>query len=102
MYPWSASRKASFRTMRQSPRTASRRAAPVLCRPDPRQTLLCLSYSERRRRYGSIEPCRPSRFLEELPLAELHWEGREPERDAAHSRELAKAHLARLAALFDD
>ena len=63
---------------------------------------LGLSYSERRRRYGSIEPCQPSRFLDELPLAELHWEGREPERDAAHSRELGKAHLARLAALFDD
>ena len=65
-----------------------------------RQTLL-LSYSEKRRRYGSIEACTPSRFLDELPAKELHWEGREPERDAEHTRELAAAHLARMAALLD-
>ncbi len=63
---------------------------------------LSLSYTERRRRYGSIEACQPSRFLEELPVKELHWEGREPERDAAHSRDLARSHLDRLAALLGD
>ncbi|MFB9068076.1 UvrD-helicase domain-containing protein [Pseudofulvimonas gallinarii] len=65
-----------------------------------RQTLL-LSYSEKRRRFGSVEACTPSRFLDELPAKELHWEGREPERDAEHARDLAAAHLARMAALLD-
>jgi ATP-dependent DNA helicase Rep len=62
---------------------------------------LSLSYSERQRRYGSIEQREPSRFLVELPAAELHWEGREPERDADHSRDLARSHIARLTALLD-
>jgi ATP-dependent DNA helicase Rep len=61
---------------------------------------LTLSYTEKRRRYGAIESCTPSRFLEELPIAELHWEGREPELDAAHSRALAQSHIARLTALL--
>jgi ATP-dependent DNA helicase Rep len=61
---------------------------------------LTLSYTEKRRRYGAIEACTPSRFLEELPVAELHWEGREPELDAAHSRALAQSHIARLTALL--
>ncbi len=64
-----------------------------------RQTLT-LSYAEKRRRYGSIEACKPSRFLDEIPAAELHWEGREPERDAEHSRDLASSHFARMAALL--
>ena len=63
---------------------------------------LTLSYTERQRRYGSIEQRQPSRFLDELPAAELHWEGREPERDAEHSRDLAKSHLDRLSALLAD
>ena len=62
---------------------------------------LSLSYCERQRRYGSIEQREPSRFLAELPAAELHWEGREPERDADHSRDLARSHIARLTALLD-
>src|SRR5690606_34938043 len=64
-----------------------------------KQSLL-IGYSEKRRRFGSVEACTPSRFLEELPAKELHWEGREPERDAEHARDLASAHLARMAALL--
>jgi len=63
---------------------------------------LLLSHSLRRRRYGSIEACTPSRFLDELPAAELHREGEDPERDADHSRALARNHLDRLAALLGD
>ena len=34
---------------------------------------LTLSYSKTRKRYGQIEPCEPSRFLEELPEEEIQW-----------------------------
>ena len=34
---------------------------------------LTLSYSRTRKRYGQIEPCEPSRFLEELPEEEIQW-----------------------------
>ena len=34
---------------------------------------LTLSYSKTRKRYGQIEPCEPSRFLEELPEDEIQW-----------------------------
>jgi len=36
---------------------------------------LTLSYSKTRKRYGQIEPCEPSRFLDELPEEEIQWPG---------------------------
>ena len=43
----------------------------------------------------------PSRFIGELPPADLHWSGRDPEQDAAKRDEVAASSIARLAALFD-
>jgi len=40
-----------------------------------RQWLL-MSYARRRKRFGEILECAPSRFLEELPAELLEWEGR--------------------------
>jgi len=37
---------------------------------------LVMTYARRRKRYGEILECSPSRFLEELPAEALEWEGR--------------------------
>jgi ATP-dependent DNA helicase Rep len=37
---------------------------------------LVMTYARRRKRYGEILECSPSRFLEELPAETLEWEGR--------------------------
>jgi ATP-dependent DNA helicase Rep len=63
---------------------------------------LCLAYAERSRRYGEIIANEPSRFLAELPQADLHWDGRDPELDAQTRQETAAAHVARLAQMFAD
>ncbi|KGI79105.1 UvrD-helicase domain-containing protein [Oleiagrimonas soli] len=64
--------------------------------------LLTLSFSARTRRFGELLTNQPSRFLKELPEAELHWQGRNPEADAEVARETAESHIARLAALLGD
>ncbi|MBS0571267.1 MAG: UvrD-helicase domain-containing protein, partial [Proteobacteria bacterium] len=61
---------------------------------------LCLAWAERSRRYGEILANEPSRFLAELPQADLHWDGRDAEQDAEVKRETAAAHMERLAQLF--
>ncbi len=63
---------------------------------------LTLSHARVRRRFGDTLKVKPSRFLDELPAAELHRAGQEPDKDAERSREVAGAHLARMAALFKD
>ena len=64
--------------------------------------LLTLTFSARTRRYGEVQSNRPSRFLKELPEAELHWQGRDPDADAEVARETAESHIARLSALLGD
>jgi ATP-dependent DNA helicase Rep len=66
------------------------------------KTLLHLSYSRHARRYGETQRVVPSRFLDELPAAELHWIGRDAEQDAARTQERAGATIANLKALFAD
>jgi ATP-dependent DNA helicase Rep len=63
---------------------------------------LCLAFAERSRRYGEIIANEPSRFLAELPQADLHWDGRDPDLDAQTRQETAAAHVARLAQFFAD
>ncbi|MGH8089985.1 MAG: hypothetical protein ACREO6_00855, partial [Rudaea sp.] len=57
-------------------------------------------WAERSRRYGETIANEPSRFLAELPQADLHWDGRDAEQDAETKRETAAAHIARLAQMF--
>jgi ATP-dependent DNA helicase Rep len=61
---------------------------------------LCLAYAERSRRYGETIANEPSRFLAELPQADLHWDGRDAEQDAEAKRETAAAHIAWLSQMF--
>jgi len=63
---------------------------------------LCLTYAERRRRYGEWLECEPSRFLEELPEELLEWD--RPGSPEAEERKEAAAshHLAAMRALVDE
>ncbi len=63
---------------------------------------LTLSYSASKQRFGETVRLSPSRFFVELPEADLHWEGRDPERDAVERKDRARSHLDRLAALLGD
>ena len=64
--------------------------------------LLHLSYPKRAKRFGEVTKNEPSRFLAEIPVAELHWVGRDAEKDAERREDVAAASLAKLAALFGD
>jgi ATP-dependent DNA helicase Rep len=64
--------------------------------------LLHLSYPKRAKRFGEVVRNEPSRFLTELPAAELHWIGRDAEKDAERKEDVAASHMARLAALLGD
>jgi len=65
------------------------------------QRSLTLTFAEKRRRWGEEIDCEPSRFLEELPEAEITWEGTraatDPETRAATGRE----QMANLRSLLD-
>ncbi|HJR13543.1 MAG TPA: 3'-5' exonuclease, partial [Rhodanobacteraceae bacterium] len=62
--------------------------------------LLHLSYSAQGRRYGQVFKQKPSRFFDELPAAELHRDGADPEADAQVRRDVAAAQLAKIAAML--
>ena len=64
--------------------------------------LLHLSYARLARRFGETSKVTPSRFLDELPAAELHIIGRDAQQDTERSQEHATAAIARLAALFGE
>ncbi|MBI2399319.1 MAG: UvrD-helicase domain-containing protein [Xanthomonadales bacterium] len=61
---------------------------------------LTLSHAAHKQRYGELLAQKPSRFLDELPAADVVREGDDPERDQAEKRARGSAHLARLAELF--
>ncbi|HKE49532.1 MAG TPA: UvrD-helicase domain-containing protein [Rhodanobacteraceae bacterium] len=63
---------------------------------------VALLYAKRSRRYGEFVANEPSRFLKELPADDLHWSGRDAEKDAEHKKELASSAIARLADLLAD
>jgi ATP-dependent DNA helicase Rep len=63
---------------------------------------LTLTYAASKTRFGNVLRLSPSRFLAELPEADLSFEGRDPEADAVERKERARSHLDRLAALLGD
>ena len=63
---------------------------------------LWLSYPREVTKWGSKLRLEPSRFLEELPAAELQRDGTDPVADAARKKERANAGFAAIQALFDD
>lgn len=62
---------------------------------------LYLSHSRMTRKFRELIRLKPSRFLDELPASELQRDGADPELDAQHKQERAKAGLAAIQALFD-
>ncbi|HVI59395.1 MAG TPA: UvrD-helicase domain-containing protein [Luteimonas sp.] len=62
---------------------------------------LWLSHSREAQRWGSKLRLAPSRFLDELPAAELQRDGADPVADAARKRERADAGFAAIRAMLD-
>ena len=63
---------------------------------------LWLSYSRETRRFREKVRLKPSRFLDELPAAELQRDGADPVADAAAKKERAAASFAAIQALLGD
>jgi len=62
---------------------------------------LYLSHSAEVKRWGAVEHLLPSRFLDELPAADLLRDGSDPERETAEKKQRGRAHLDAISALFD-
>ncbi|MDQ3618142.1 MAG: UvrD-helicase domain-containing protein [Pseudomonadota bacterium] len=62
---------------------------------------LYLSHSRETQRWGDRIRLQPSRFLEELPAAEIQRDGADPVADAARKQERASAGFAAIRALLD-
>ncbi|MCY1457422.1 ATP-dependent DNA helicase Rep [compost metagenome] len=52
---------------------------------------LAMTFAAKRKQYGEIIDCSPSRFLDELPPEDLVWEGQE---DAPQEVKVAKGNSA--------
>ena len=64
--------------------------------------LLTLSWSAKTKRWGAVHTNQPSRFLHELPQADLHWQGRDLVADTEINRETAQSHMAKIKAMLAD
>ncbi len=64
------------------------------------QKTLTFTLARRRRRYGEMVACEPSRFLKELPDEDLVWEGVKGPQDENVRKERGRAHLANLRSLL--
>ena len=66
------------------------------------QQVLTLTYAAKRKQYGEIIDCAPSRFLDELPQEDVEWEGRDGQIDPEKNKARGKAVFDSLNALLDD
>jgi ATP-dependent DNA helicase Rep len=57
---------------------------------------LAFCYALRRKRYGEVVTCEPSRFLNELPADDLQWEGKGSNVNPEQKQERGAAHVAHL------
>jgi len=64
------------------------------------QKTMSFSYAMRRKRYGEMIQCTPSRFLDEIPQELLHFEGEKQDPDEA--QEEGRATLSSLRSLLND
>ncbi len=60
------------------------------------QKTLTLSFAQKRKRYGEIVDCTPSRFIDELPGDDLQWTGEGVKMDPQERLQRGQAHLANL------
>ena len=61
---------------------------------------LTFTLAARRKRYGEMLECEPSRFLQELPQEDLVWEGAGADVDPQQRQERGAAHLANVRGLL--
>jgi ATP-dependent DNA helicase Rep len=61
---------------------------------------LTISYARTRKRYGEQSSTTPSRFLDELPLDDIYWEGKDEEADTEVKAQTAANHLAAMRAML--
>ncbi len=66
------------------------------------QHSLTFTLAQRRKRYGEWSSCDPSRFLDELPGADIHWEGAGQPIAPEVRQERGRAHLAALRGMLGD
>ena len=64
------------------------------------QKNLTLSFATKRKRYGEVVDCQPSRFIDELPCEDLQWTGDGVEFNKQESQQRGQAHLANLRSLL--
>ncbi len=64
------------------------------------QKTLTLSFASKRKRFGEISDCQPSRFIDELPADDLQWSGEGVEVDQEERQQRGQAHLASLKSLL--
>jgi len=64
------------------------------------QRTLTMSYAAKRKRYGELVRCEPSRFLAEPPEEGLSWEGGKRELPPEQKQQRGNAHLANMKALL--
>jgi ATP-dependent DNA helicase Rep len=60
------------------------------------QRTLTITLCSKRKRFGEVIDCEPSRFIEELPQESLKWQGQGVEMPAEERQERGRAHLANL------
>jgi ATP-dependent DNA helicase Rep len=64
------------------------------------QRSLTLTYAAKRKRFGEMIACQPSRFLQELPEEDIRWEGRGSQLTEEEKQQRGSAHLANLKSLL--
>jgi len=62
---------------------------------------LSMTYCAKRKQFGELIDCAPSRFLDELPMEDIHWEGRDGEADPEQNQQRGQETLRGLKGLFD-
>ena len=60
------------------------------------QRTLTITFCKKRKRFGEVIDCEPSRFIEELPEENLKWQGQGVEVPEEERQERGRAHLANL------
>ncbi len=64
------------------------------------QRTLTITFAAKRKQFGELVRCEPSRFLEELPEGDLILEGRDSQLSAEEKQQRGTAHLANLRAIL--
>lgn len=65
------------------------------------QRSLTMTYARTRKRYGEQSSTTHSRFLDELPLEDIYWEGKDGTVDTEKKAQIAADHLAAIRAMLD-